>query len=61
MGYFQYECPMWEKKANYDEIENMVEQKDEPSLITSLELKEGKTNEWFLDSRRHNHMNENKD
>ncbi|XP_047172384.1 ethylene-responsive transcription factor 5-like [Vigna umbellata] len=39
----------------------MVEQEDELLLMTFLELKEGKTDKWFLDSRCSNHMSGNKD
>jgi len=60
LGHFQYECPQWEKKANYAEVEDKVEQKDELLLMTSSEFKEGKNNEWFLDFRCSNHMSGNR-
>jgi len=60
LGHFQYECPQWEKKANYAEVEDKVEQKDELLLMASSEFKEGKDNEWFIDSGCSNRISGNK-
>ncbi|KAJ1429972.1 Zinc finger, CCHC-type [Sesbania bispinosa] len=61
LGHFQYECPMWEKKANYAEMEDKEEQEDELLLMTFVDCKEGKKDEWFLDSGCSNHMSGNKE
>ncbi|KAL8096471.1 hypothetical protein AgCh_037437 [Apium graveolens] len=57
LGHFQYECPSWEKTANY--AENCEE--DELLLMAYVEHnnsnREGK---WFLDSGCSNHMTGNK-
>jgi len=58
LGHFQYECPMWEKKANYAEMEE--EHEEEILLMAIAESKEVKKNEWFLDSGCSNHMSGNK-
>ena len=60
LGHFQYECPMWEKKANYAEVEDKEEQEDELLLMASTNSMKGKHNEWFLDSGCSNHMSGNK-
>jgi len=59
-GHFQYECPTWEKKINYAEVEDKVDPEDELLLMASLDFKQGKTEEWFLDSGCSNHMSGNK-
>lgn len=56
LGYFQYECPIWENNANYFEVKE--EQKDEPLLIASIYFKEEK-GKWFLDTGCSNHMSGN--
>ena len=59
-GNFQYECPTWEKKINYVEVEDKIDQKDELLLMASLDFKQGKKKEWFLDFGCSNHMSGNK-
>nr|KYP74877.1 Retrovirus-related Pol polyprotein from transposon TNT 1-94 [Cajanus cajan] len=61
LGHFQYECPLWEKKAHYAETEDKEEQEDELLLMALVECKEGKKGEWFLDSGCSNHMSSNKE
>ena len=60
LRHFQYECSEREKKANYVEVKDKVEQEDELLLMASSEFKEGNDNEWFLDSGYSNHMSGNK-
>lgn len=53
LGHFQYECPSWNKEANYAELE----EKDEMLLMSYVELHEAKRKcAWFLDSGCSNHM-----
>jgi len=61
LGHFQYDCPTWEKKPNYAEMEDKEEQEDELLLITFIDCIEGKKDEWFLDSGCGNHMSSNKE
>ncbi|KAM7502462.1 hypothetical protein LguiB_001366 [Lonicera macranthoides] len=57
LGHYQYECPLWNKKANYAEID----EEDEMLLIAYVEAKNSKAEEiWFLDSGCSNHMCGNK-
>ena len=44
-------------------MENKVDQEEELLLMAYLDFKQGKTEEWFLDSgcNNHNHMSGNKD
>ena len=57
LGYFQYECPDWEKKANYAELE----EEEELLLMSYEELHQTKRKEvWFFDSSFSNHMTGNK-
>ena len=60
LGHYQYECPDWEKNANYAELEK---EKDEELLLMSyVELEQAKMEEvWFLDSCCSNHMTGNKE
>lgn len=51
---------MWEKNANYAEVEDKVEQEDELLLMASVDLKEEK-DKWFLDSGCSNLMSGIKD
>ncbi|KAL4560614.1 hypothetical protein LXL04_032767 [Taraxacum kok-saghyz] len=56
-GHFQYECPDWEKKANY------VEADDNEELLLMACTEPKKANEetiWYLDSGCSNHMTGNK-
>lgn len=54
LGHFQYECPRWNKEANYAEVE---EDEDELLLMAYEELHEDKRSDvWFLDSGCSNHM-----
>jgi len=56
LKHFQYECPDWKKKANYDEI-------DEEEEILLMAHKEQQTQEgqrWYFDSGCSNHMIGNK-
>jgi hypothetical protein len=57
LGHFQYECPDWEKKPNYAELEE-----EEELLLMAYEEMCQPTQEeaWFLDSGCSNHMTGNK-
>lgn len=58
LGHFQYECPSWEKGANYAELD----EGEELLLMSYLELNHAKREEvWFLDSGCSNHMSGNKE
>ncbi|CAL2237915.1 unnamed protein product [Prunus armeniaca] len=53
LGHFQYDCPKWDKEANYTE----VNEEDEMLLMLYAESHEVKWNDaWFLDSWCSNHM-----
>ncbi|XP_062010136.1 uncharacterized protein LOC133726576 [Rosa rugosa] len=57
LGHFQYECPKWEKAANYAEID------EEEELLLMAFVEENKSSRegvWFLDSGCSNHMTGNK-
>ncbi|XP_073291061.1 uncharacterized protein [Primulina huaijiensis] len=57
LGHFQYECPKWEKEANYAELE----EKEEMLLTSYVELNQSRREYiWFLDSGCSNHMCANK-
>lgn len=57
LGHFQYECPSWEKAANYAELD----EEEELLLMAHVELNGAKREEvWFLDSGCSNHMSRNK-
>ncbi|CAL2265082.1 unnamed protein product [Prunus armeniaca] len=58
LGHFQYECPSWEKGANYAELD----EGEELLLMSYVELNHAKREEiWFLDSGCSNHMSGNKE
>ncbi|XP_075649764.1 uncharacterized protein LOC142620250 [Castanea sativa] len=58
LGHFQYECPKWEKEANYAELE----EKEEMLLMSYVELNQSRREDvWFLDSGCSNHMCANKE
>ena len=53
LGHFQYECPSWEKSANYVEFD----EEEEMLLMSYVEVNNSKReNVWFLDSGCNNHM-----
>ena len=53
LGHYQYECPQWDKQANYAEIDEA----EEMLLMTYVEMHKGRRNDvWFLDSGCSNHM-----
>ena len=53
MGHFQYECPKWNKEANYAELN----EEEELLLMAYVEENEAKRKgSWFLDSGCSNHM-----
>ncbi|KAK9928322.1 hypothetical protein M0R45_025465 [Rubus argutus] len=53
LGHFQYECPTWQKEANYAELE----EDDELLLMAYVELHETtRKDAWFVDSGCSNHM-----
>jgi len=53
LGHFQYECPSWDKEANYAELDEKVEM----LLMSVVEENEvGREDVWFMDSRCSNHM-----
>ena len=57
LGHFQYECPQWEKEANYAELD----EEEEMLLMSYVELNQSRREEvWFLDSGCSNHMCANK-
>lgn len=51
LGHFQYECPVWNKEANYAEMEETEE-----LLLMASEEESKKEEVWFLDSGCSNHM-----
>lgn len=58
LGHYQYECPDWEKQANY--AENVEE--EELLLMSYVDFSQTKGEEaWFLDSGCSNHMTGNKE
>lgn len=56
LGHFQYECPSWDGKVNYAEVD---EERDVVLLKGFIEA-ERKYEAWFLDSGCSNHMCGNK-
>lgn len=53
LGHFQYECPKWNKEANYAQLD----EEDELLLMSYVEMHEAKrSNAWLLDSGCSNHM-----
>lgn len=57
LGHFQYECPEWEKRANYAEME----EEEDILLMSHMDLHQTRQEEvWFLDSGCSNHMTGNK-
>jgi len=57
LGHFQYECPDWEKKANYAELEE-----EELLLMSYTDIHQERKEEiWILDSGCSNHMTGNKE
>ena len=57
LGHFQFECPEWERKAHYAELE----EEEEMLLMTHVELNHASREEvWFLDSGCSNHMTGNR-
>nr|AFP55578.1 copia-type polyprotein [Rosa rugosa] len=53
LGHFQYECPNWERTANYAELE----EEEELLLMAYVEINNSKREDvWFLDSGCSNHM-----
>ncbi|KAB2616999.1 hypothetical protein D8674_012868 [Pyrus ussuriensis x Pyrus communis] len=50
LGHYQYECPKWDKEANYTEVNE-----EDMLLMSYVEVHE-RTDAWFLDSRCSNHM-----
>lgn len=61
LGHFQYECPSWEKAANYAEADAEADKEEEVLLMAHVELNDAKREgAWFLDSGYSNHMSGNK-
>lgn len=53
LGHFQYECPSWEKNANYAELD----EGEEMLLMSYVKMNNSsRENVWFLDSGCSNHM-----
>ena len=53
LGHFQYECPSWEKSANYAEFN----EEEEMLLMSYIEVNNSKREDvWFLDLGCSNHM-----
>lgn len=55
MGHFQYECPEWEKRVNYAELE------EDKELLLMAYVEANREDVWFLDSGCSNHMTGNKE
>lgn len=53
LGHFQYECPGWEGKANYAEVDA---DEEDVLLMAFTGDNEEKEEAWFLDSGCSNHM-----
>lgn len=59
IGHYQYECPKWNKQANYVECK---EEEEELLLMTHVEdVRARKGEVWFLDSGCSNHMSGDKE
>lgn len=59
IGHYQYECPKWNKQANYVECK---EEEEELLLMTHVEdVRARKGEAWFLDSGCSNHMSGDKE
>jgi hypothetical protein len=57
LGHFSYECPSWEKAANYVELD----EEDDMLLMSYVEHNNSTKEEvWFLDSGCSSHMSGNK-
>jgi len=59
LGHFQYECLVWDKEANYAELdkEEEMNKEEEMLLMSYVEINEAKRKDaWFLDSGCSNHM-----
>lgn len=57
LGHFQYECPTWDKEANYAELD----EQEEMLLMSYVEMNEANREDaWFLDSGCSNHMSGDK-
>lgn len=57
LGHFQYECPSWNKRVNYAELD----EEEEMLLMSHVELNNSnQEGVWFLDSGCSNHMSGNK-
>ena len=58
IGHYQYECPEWDRKANFVEFDN-----DEELLLMAYVEKYKATRDeiWFLDSGCSNHMSVNRE
>lgn len=53
LGHFQFECPTWDKEANYAELG----EEEEMSLMSCVEMKGARRDDvCFLDSGCSNHM-----
>ena len=52
LGHFQYECPQWNKEANYAELDDT----EELILMATIDEPINKKVAWFLDSGCSNHM-----
>ena len=53
LGHFRYECPSWNKEANYAKLD----EEEEMLLMSYVELYKGRREDaWFLDSGCSNHM-----
>lgn len=52
MGHFHYECPQWQKEANYAEVDDVKDL----LLMATIDKGVNKKVAWFLDSGCSNHM-----
>ncbi|XP_014511418.1 uncharacterized protein LOC106770105 [Vigna radiata var. radiata] len=57
LGHFQYECPDWDKKANYVEMDD---EEEELLLMAHEEDSQNVEDKWYFDSGCSNHMTGNK-
>ncbi|GAA0163300.1 hypothetical protein LIER_19199 [Lithospermum erythrorhizon] len=58
LGHFQYECPNWDKEANYA----MIDEDDDLLLMAQIDSGNSSTgNVWFLDSGYSNHVCNNEE
>lgn len=61
LGHFQFECPRWDKEANYAELKDEEEEEEEMLLMAYVEENRARREDiWILDSGCSNHMSGDK-